>query len=90
MKRAELSMALSERGYFIGQVGTEISAVLGYNIDSQVARIDEIYIYPLKMASQTGKAVLEDIEIFRPPPTWGKYPRRLLAGGHSRAHPRAV
>lgn len=63
MKRAELLMALSERGYFIGQVGTEISAVLGYNIDSQVARIDEIYIYPLEMASQTGKAVLEDIEI---------------------------
>lgn len=63
MKRAELLMALSERGYFIGQVGTEISAVLGYNIDSQVARIDEVYIYPLEMASQTGKAVLEDIEI---------------------------
>ena len=63
MKRAELLMALSERGYFIGQVGTEISAVLGYNIDSQVARIDEIYIFPLEMASQTGKAVVEDIEI---------------------------
>ena len=63
MKRAELLMALSERGYFIGQVGTEISAVLGYNIDSQVARIDEIYIYPMEMATQTGKAVLEDIEI---------------------------
>jgi N-acetylglutamate synthase-like GNAT family acetyltransferase len=63
MKRAELLMALSERGYFIGQVGSEISTVIGYNIDSQVARIDEIYIYPLEMAAQTGKAVLEDIEI---------------------------
>ena len=63
MKRAELLMALSERGYFIGQLGTEISAVLGYNIDSQVARVDEIYIHPLEMATQTGKAVLEDIEI---------------------------
>ena len=63
MKRAELLMALSERGYFIGQVGTDISTVIGYNIDSQVARIDEIYIYPLEMAAQTGKAVLEDIEI---------------------------
>lgn len=63
MKRAELLMALSERGYFIGQVGTEISTVLGYNIDSQVARIDEIYIHPLETATQTGKAVLEDIEI---------------------------
>lgn len=63
MKRAELLMALSERGYFIGQVGTEISTVMGYNIDSQVARVDEIYIHPLEMATQTGKAVLEDIEI---------------------------
>jgi hypothetical protein len=63
MKRAELLMALSERGYFIGQVGSEVSTVIGYNIDSQVARIDEIYIYPLEMAGQTGKAVLEDIEI---------------------------
>ncbi len=63
MKRAELLMALSERGYFIGQVGAEISTVMGYNIDSQVARVDEIYIHPLEMATQTGKAVLEDIEI---------------------------
>ena len=63
MKRAELLMALSERGYFIGQVGSDISTVIGYNIDSQVARIDEIYIHPLEMATQTGKAVLEDIEI---------------------------
>lgn len=63
MKRADLLMALSERGYFIGQVGAEISTVMGYNIDSQVARVDEIYIHPLEMATQTGKAVLEDIEI---------------------------
>ncbi len=63
MKRADLLLALSERGYFIGQVGAEISTVMGYNIDSQVARVDEIYIHPLEMATQTGKAVLEDIEI---------------------------
>ena len=63
MKRTELLMALSERGYFIGQVGSEISTVIGYNIDSQVARIDEVFIHPLEMVTQTGKAVLEDIEI---------------------------
>jgi dephospho-CoA kinase len=63
MKRTELLMALSERGYFIGQVGGDISAIIGYNIDSQVARIDQIFIYPVEMAMQTGKAVLEDIEI---------------------------
>ena len=63
MKRTDLLMALSERGYFIGQVGSDISTVIGYNIDSQVARIDEVFIHPLEMAMQTGKAVLEDIEI---------------------------
>lgn len=63
MTRADLLMALSDRGYFIGQMGSDISTVMGYNIDSQVARIDEIYVYPLEMATQTGKAVLEDIEI---------------------------
>jgi dephospho-CoA kinase len=61
MKRGELLLALSERGYFIGQIGTEVSTVIGYNIDSQVARIDETYIYPLEMAAQTGAAVLEEI-----------------------------
>ncbi|MCP4415155.1 MAG: dephospho-CoA kinase [Chloroflexi bacterium] len=63
MKRTDLLLALSERGYFIGQLGSDISTVIGYNIDSQVARIDEIFVHPLEMATQTGKAVLEDIEI---------------------------
>lgn len=62
MKRGDLLMALSERGYFIGQVGADISTVMGYNIDSQVARIDEIYIHPLEMVGVTGTAVLEEIE----------------------------
>lgn len=62
MKRAELLMSLSERGYFIGQVGTEISAVMGSSIDSQVARVDEIHIYPPEMIQVTGAAVLAEIE----------------------------
>ncbi len=62
MKRAELLMALSERGYFIGQVGTEISTVMGYHMDSQVARIDEIFIYPPEMTTVTAAAVLKEIE----------------------------
>jgi dephospho-CoA kinase len=62
MKRAELLMALSERGYFIGQVGAEISALMGWNIDSQVARIDQIFIHPLEAAAVTGLAILEEVE----------------------------
>lgn len=62
MKRAELLMSLSERGYFIGQIGTEISALMGWNIDSQVARIDQIFIHPLEMAQTTGLAILEEVE----------------------------
>jgi N-acetylglutamate synthase-like GNAT family acetyltransferase len=61
MKRAELLMALSERGYFIGQTGAEISTVFGYHLDSQVGRIDEMYIHPLTETLVTGAAVLEDI-----------------------------
>ena len=62
MKRAELLMSLSERGYFIGQIGTEISALMGWNIDSQVARIDQIFIHPLEAAATTGLAILEEVE----------------------------
>ncbi len=62
MKRAELLMALSERGYFIGQIGTEISALMGWNIDSQVARIDQIFIHPLEATTTTGLAILEEVE----------------------------
>ncbi|MEJ2748687.1 MAG: dephospho-CoA kinase [Anaerolineae bacterium] len=62
MKRAELLMALSERGYFIGQIGTEISALMGWNIDSQVARIDQIFIHPLEATQTTGLAILEEVE----------------------------
>ena len=62
MKRAELLMALSERGYFLGQLEGDISVVAGFSIDSQVARVDELYIHPIEMAGVTGTAVIEDIE----------------------------
>ena len=62
MKRGELLLALSERGYFIGQIGAEVSAVVGWNIDSQVARIDQIFIHPLAATATTGLAILEEVE----------------------------
>lgn len=62
MKRAELLMALSERGYFIGQVGADISTVMGFRIDSQIARVDELYVYPEEMIGVTTTAVLAEIE----------------------------
>lgn len=62
MKRADVLMALSERGYFIGQVGSEISTVVGWKIDSQVGRIEEIYIHPPEMIAVTGAAVVQEIQ----------------------------
>ena len=62
MSRSDLLMALSERGYFIGQMGTDITTVIGWHIDSQIARIDEIYIYPPEAIKDTTIAVIEAIE----------------------------
>lgn len=62
MKRAELLLALSERGYFIGQVGSEISTVMGWSIDSQIGRIEEVFVHPPEAAAVTGTAVLEEID----------------------------
>jgi N-acetylglutamate synthase-like GNAT family acetyltransferase len=62
MKRSDILAALSERGYFIGQVGAEISTVVGWKIDSQVGRVEEIYIYPPEMIAVTGTAVVAEIQ----------------------------
>ncbi|NKQ34550.1 MAG: dephospho-CoA kinase [Chloroflexi bacterium] len=62
MKRKDLLLALSERGYFLGQVGAEVCAVMGYYMDSQVAQVDEIYFYPPEMIQATGDAILKEIE----------------------------
>ena len=61
MKRSDLMMALSERSYFIGQVGTSISAVFGWSIESGVTNIDQIYIHPPEAAGLTGPAIIEEI-----------------------------
>lgn len=62
MKRSDVLMALSERGYFIGQVGSEISTVVGWKIDSQVGQVEEIYIHPPEMIGVTGTAVIQEIQ----------------------------
>lgn len=62
MKRGDLLLALSERGYLIGQEETTISTVMGFSIDSQVARIDAVYIYPEAQVTVTGTAVLAEVE----------------------------
>lgn len=62
MKRAELLMALSDRSYFIGQIGAEISTVIGWNIDSQIASIDQLFVYPSEAFKETGLAIIEEIE----------------------------
>ena len=62
MSRTDLLMALSERSYFIGQIGTEVTTVIGWSIDMQAGFIDEIFIYPPEAIDDTTTAVIEDIE----------------------------
>jgi dephospho-CoA kinase len=62
MKRADLLMSLGERSYFIGQIGAEVKAVFGWNIENLVASLDRIYIHPPEEADVVGTAILEEIE----------------------------
>jgi dephospho-CoA kinase len=62
LKRADIMMALSERSYFIGQVGSDITAVMGWSIESGVTQTDEIYIHPPEAAGLTGAVLIEEIE----------------------------
>lgn len=62
MKRADLLMAFSERSYFIGQIGGEVNGIVGWNIDSQVASIDQVYIHPVEMTADITLAIIEEIE----------------------------
>ena len=62
MKRAELLMAFSERSYFIGQLGSEIIVILGWSIDAQVARIDQLFMMPDDELIPVITAVLREIE----------------------------
>jgi dephospho-CoA kinase len=62
MKRADLLLSFSERSYFIGQIGADVGVVMGWSIDAQVARIDQIFVLPATDARQTATAVLLEIE----------------------------
>lgn len=62
IKRSDLLLALGERSYFIGQIGAQISAIMGWVVDDTVGRIDPVYLYPLEEGVVTGTAVLEEIE----------------------------
>ena len=62
MKRTDMLMAMSERSYFIGQRGTEILAVMGYAVDSGLAHIEQMYVYPPENAGTVGKALLTELE----------------------------
>lgn len=63
LKRAELLQSFSERSYLIGQLGTEITTVVGWNTDSTTAVcMDQFYFHPLKAARRTFPPVLAEIE----------------------------
>ncbi len=62
LKRADMLLALGERSYFIGQSGTDILAVIGWNIENLVSRVTEIYFHPEETIPEAGAAMLESIE----------------------------
>jgi N-acetylglutamate synthase-like GNAT family acetyltransferase len=62
MKKAELLMSMSERSYFIGQMGSEVVAVMGYIVDSGLAQIDQIFVHPLENAGIIGPPLLAELE----------------------------
>lgn len=62
IKRSDMLLALGERSYFLGQIGTDISTIIGWNIENMVSRVEQVYIYPLQAAKMTGKAVFEELE----------------------------
>lgn len=62
IKRSELLMALGDRGYLIGQKGSEISIIIGWHSENLIARIDQVYVYPPESARVAGPAVLKEIE----------------------------
>ena len=60
-KRAEILQSLSDRGYLIGQTGSDITVIAGWYTDKGFAAIEQIFVYPTETASTTGMAVLNEI-----------------------------
>lgn len=61
-KRGDILMSLSERGYLIGQQGSQISTVVGWYADKGFGAIDQMFIFPPSASRSTGEAVLAEIE----------------------------
>lgn len=60
-KRMEILESLSERGYLIGQIDTEVSTVAGWYTDKGFSVIEQLFVYPPEAAEETGLAVLSEI-----------------------------
>ncbi len=60
-KRAEILQSLSDRGYLIGQIDGEITAVAGWYTDKGFAAIEQLFIHPTETAETTGRAVIKEI-----------------------------
>lgn len=60
-KRMEILESLSERGYLIGQIDTEVSTVAGWYTDKGFSVVEQLYVHPPEAAEETGKAVLSEI-----------------------------
>ncbi len=95
LKRADMMLAFGERSYFIGQKGTSIHAVIGWNIENLVSRVTEIYFHPLEILPEIGPPVFDSIEesadshicevivIFLPPNAPTTLTQMLVARGYT-------
>lgn len=61
--RAEMLQSFSERSYLIGQIGTDVVTVVGWNTDSTTAVcIEQVYAHPEQAITVAGPALLDEIE----------------------------
>ncbi len=60
--RTDLLLALGQHGYFIGQMGAQVLAVVSWQVDSNVGRIDEVYVQAGESAVLALDAILTEIE----------------------------
>jgi dephospho-CoA kinase len=63
MTRRQMLLSFSERSYLIGQVGTTIHVILGWNTDSTTAVcVDQFYAHPFSVLPTVGPPLLEEVE----------------------------
>jgi len=59
--RAQLMASFGERGYMLGEVEGELHALVGWNAEDFIARLQQPDIYPAALRSTVGRILLESV-----------------------------